>query len=72
MQQPDIKQLLQLMQTPAGQQLLQFLKTNGGTVAQEAAAQASSGDISGAQKSLAPLLENPTFRALLQQLGGTP
>ena len=72
MQQPDINALLQLMQTPAGQQLLQFLRTSGADAAQEAAAQAAAGNMTGAKSSLAPLLQDPKFRALLQQLGGTP
>lgn len=72
MQQSDMNQLLQLMRSPAGQQLMQFLKTNGGSAAQEAAAQAAAGNLTGAKSSLAPLLEDPQLRALLQQLGGTP
>ena len=71
MQQPDIRQLLQLMQSPAGQQLMQYLKANGGSAAQDAAAKAASGDLTAAQNSLAPLLEDPKLRILLQQLGGT-
>ena len=71
MQQPDIRQLLQMMQSPAGQQLMQYLKTNGGSAAQDAAAKAASGDLTAAQNSLAPLLEDPKLRILLQQLGGT-
>lgn len=72
MQQPDIKQLLSLIQSPSGQQLLQFLKENGGTYTQDAAARASAGDMAGARDSLAPLLKDPKFRDLIQQLGGQP
>ena len=72
MQQPDTNQLLQILRSPAGQQLIQFLKANGGAAARDAAAQAASGDLSAARKSLDPLLEDPRFRSLLQQLGGTP
>lgn len=72
MQQPDMSQLLKQLQTPAGQQLMQFLKANGGTAAQEAAAQAAAGDLSGAKSTLSPLLSNPELQALLRQLGGTP
>ena len=71
MQQPDMKQLRALMQSPAGQQLLQFLKEHGGSAPQEAAARAEKGDLTGARESLVPLLEDPRLRELLQQLGGT-
>ena len=72
MQQPDIKQLLSLMQSPAGQQLLLFLKENGCSAAQDAAVRASAGDMVGARDSLAPLLKDPKLRDLIQQLGGQP
>ena len=69
MQQPDIRQLLQLLQSPAVQQLVQFLKTNGGSAAQDAASRAASGDLSAAQNSLTPLLQDSRLQALLKQLG---
>lgn len=72
MQQPDMARLLQLMQSPEGQELVRYLKEKGGTAARDAAAQASSGDMSGAQQTLSPLLRDPKLRALLNQLGGTP
>lgn len=72
MQQPDFQQVMALLRSPAGQQLLEYLKKNGGSAAQSAAAQASAGDLSGAQKTISPLLENPEIRALLRQLGGNP
>ena len=70
MQQPDKSDLFQLLNSPAGQQLVRFLSANGGNATQEAARRASSGDLTGAKESLAPLLEDPQFRALLKQLGG--
>lgn len=72
MQQPDLTSLMQLLRSPEGQRLVQYLKTNGGNAAQTAAAQASAGDLSSAKSTLAPLLEDPKFQALLRQLGGTP
>lgn len=71
MQQPDMTQLLKQLQTPAGQQLLQFLKANGGSTVQNAAAQAASGNLSGAKETLSPLLDDPQLQELLRQLGGT-
>jgi len=71
MQQPDKNALLQLLSSPAGQQLVQFLSANGGNAAREAARKASIGDVSGAKQALAPLMEDPQLRDLMQQLGGT-
>lgn len=72
MQQPDVSQVLALLRSPAGQQLLEYLNKNGGSAARSAAAQASAGDLAGAQKTLSPLLEQPELQALLRQLGGKP
>lgn len=72
MQQPDISQVLALLHSPAGQQLLEYLDKNGGSIARSAAAQASAGDLSGAQKTISPLFENPELQAILRKLGGTP
>lgn len=72
MQQPDISQVLALLRSPAGQQLLEYLTKNGGAIAQSAAAQASVGDLTGAQKTISPLLDNPELQMILQKLGGTP
>lgn len=72
MQQPDISQVLALLRSPAGQQLLEYLNKNGSSIAQSAAAQASAGDFSNAQKTISPLLENPELQAILRKLGGMP
>ncbi len=72
MQQPDMTQILALLKSPAGQQLVHYLSSSGGPAAQTAAAQAAAGDLSGARKTLGPMLEDPTLQALLRQLGGTP
>lgn len=71
MQQFDQNALLQLLNSPAGQQLLQFLNAKGGNAAKDAARKAASGDMAGAKQSLAPLMEDPQLRTLLQQLGGS-
>ena len=72
MQQPDLSQLRSLLASPAGQQLMDYLKTNGGSAAKTAAAQASAGDLKAARDTLSPLLENPRLQELLRQLGGNP
>lgn len=72
MQQPDLAKLLSLLQSPAGQQLMDYLKTNGGSAARAAAAQASAGELEAARDTLSPLLENPRLQELLRQLGGNP
>ena len=72
MQQPDISQLMALLQTKEGQQLLTYLKTNGGSAARSAAAMAASGDMNGAKDAIHPLLKDPQLKALLEKLGGTP
>ena len=71
MQQPDKNAMLALLNSPAGQQLLKYLSASGGNAAQDAARKAASGDLTGAKESLAPLMEDPQFRALLQRLGGS-
>lgn len=72
MQQPDFAQLARLAQSPAGQQLLALLQKNSDEALQTAAAQVSAGDLSQAGKTLAPLLDDPEIKKLLQQLGGNP
>lgn len=71
MQQADISQILALLRSPVGQQLVDYLGKSGGTIARSAAAQASAGDLSGAQKTISPLLEDPELQAILRQLGGS-
>lgn len=69
MQQPDMMQLMQLAQSPAGRQLLELLQKNGGAQLKNAAA---SGDYAAVQKALAPLLESDEIKNLLKALGGNP
>ncbi len=72
MPQPDFSQLMQLIRSPAGQQLVQLLQTANANTMQTAASQAATGDYLRAKNTLAPLLDSPEVRRLLQQLGGTP
>ena len=72
MQQPDPKTLMQLLNSPAGQQLIAYLKTQDGSAARTAAAQAKAGDMNAARDTLAPLMRDPRFREILEQLGGKP
>lgn len=69
MQQPDLTQLMQLAQSPAGRQLMETLQKNGGAQLKTAAA---SGDYAAVQKALAPLLESEEIKGLLKALGGNP
>ena len=72
MEQPDLKSLMQLLKSPAGQQLIAYLKTQDGSAARTAAAQANAGDMAAARDTLAPLMRDPRFREILEQLGGKP
>lgn len=72
MQQPDLTHLIQLAQSPAGKQLLELLQKNSNDLLQTAASQASTGDYLQASKTLAPILEQPEVKKIIQQLGGNP
>lgn len=69
-QNPDMAQLLQLAQSPAGQQLIAMLQAQGGSDLQNAIAKASAGDYTQAKKAISALLETEEAKKLLQQLGG--
>ncbi len=69
-QNPDMTQLLQIAQSPAGQKLIAILQQSGGSQLENAIKKASSGDYADAQKTIASLLNNEEAQALLQQLGG--
>jgi hypothetical protein len=64
----DLKQLMKLAQSPAGQQLLHMLQHQGGKELQEAVQKASSGDYRQAKQALSSLLETPEAKQLLKQL----
>lgn len=67
-QNPDMSQLLQLAQSPAGRQLITMLQQSGGSALQNAMAKAAAGDYAQAQKTLSALLATPEAQALLKQL----
>ena len=64
----DMRQLMKLAQSSAGQQLLQLLQQQGGNELQSAVKKASSGDFSQARQALSALLERPEAKQLLKQL----
>ncbi len=64
----SMEEAMRLAQTPAGQQLLTLLQQN--SAARQAAGQAAAGDYQAVRESLAPLLKDPQFAALLRQMGG--
>lgn len=68
--QPDMARLLRLAQSPEGQQLIQLLQKKNPAALSAAAAQAGSGDTAQAGRTLAPLLQDPEIRRLLEVLGG--
>ena len=59
-----------LAETPAGQQLMQLLRTSDGAQLDEAASLLQQGNIDQAKSRLLPLMEDPSIKALLRQLGG--
>lgn len=67
---PDMRELIQLAQTPAGQQLIALLQKQGGNRLQEAIAKAVSGDYTRAKEILSELLSSPDAQRLLQELEG--
>lgn len=69
-QNPDMAELWQLAQSSAGQKFLEALRHNGGKTLQQALAKASEGDYTEAKNALTTLLEDPSLREMLAQLGG--
>jgi len=64
----DLKQLMKLAQSPAGQQLLQLLQQQGGRELEAAAQKASAGDFTQAIQALSGLLNTPEVKTLLKEL----
>ena len=64
----DLKQIMKLAQSPAGQQLIQLLQQQGGMQLQSAVQKASSGNLQQAKQVLSALLDNPDVKKLLEQL----
>lgn len=68
---PDLRQLMKLAQSPAGQQLLRLLKQQDGSTLDAAAKKAASGDYTQALEALSGFLNTPEAKALLAQLEDT-
>ena len=64
----SMEQVMKLAASPAGRRLIQALQQSG-TDYQSAVSSAASGDYTQAKKALSGLMEDPTIRELLQQLG---
>ena len=68
----DPQQVKKLLSSSAGKQLLQLLNQDGGAALQQAAACLKSGNLSGAQSAVAPIMEQAQAQALLRQLEQDP
>lgn len=64
----DMKELLRLAQSPAGQQLIALLRQRGGDRLSAALTQASAGDYRQAQALLSDLLSQEDAQALIKAL----
>ena len=64
----DPQQVKKLLASSAGKQLLQLLNQDGGAALQQAAACLKTGNLSGAQSAVAPIMEQAQAQALLRQL----
>lgn len=64
-----MKNLLQIMNTPAGQQLIAMLQKNGGKQLESALKNTEHGNYLDAQNVINSLLANPEAKKLLEQLG---
>lgn len=62
------QQLKQMLGTPEMQQLLKLLNRDGGKSLQQAAQQFRTGDITAAQETIKPLMQNEEASTLLQKL----
>lgn len=68
---PNLSEIMKLAQSPAGQQLLAMLQNANQGVLQDAAKQASAGNMEEAKNALSPLLTSPEVQALLKQMEGS-
>ena len=62
--------LTALAKSPAGQELFARLQQTNDAQLRRAMTLAASGDMAGAGAILAPLLSDPTIRAMIEKLGG--
>lgn len=65
----SIQEAMRLANSPAGQQLLALLKRTDSTALQQAAAQASAGDMEKAKAALQQFMATPQAQELLKELG---
>lgn len=63
--------LKELLKSPQGKRLVELLQKQGGGTVQQAGAAIARGDSQSAQAILAPLMQNPEIKALLQSLDHT-
>lgn len=65
----SIQEAMRLANSPTGQQLLALLKSTDSTALQQAAAQASAGDMEKAKAALQQFMATPQAQQLLKELG---
>ncbi len=68
---PNMSEIWKLAQSPAGQQLLAMLQNTDQSALDNAAKQASTGNMEAAKNSLSALLSSPEVQALLKQMEGS-
>lgn len=68
---PNLSEIMKLAQSPAGQQLLSMLQNANQGALQDAAKQASAGNMEEVKNALSPLLSSPEIQALLKQMEGS-
>ncbi len=66
----SIQEIMRLAKTPAGQKLIALLQQADPSALQNAARQASGGNMQQAKSALEPLLKSPEIQSLIAQLGG--
>ena len=66
----SMQEAMRLANSPAGQQLLALFRQTDPETLQKVMQQASAGDYSQVQQTLAPLLATEEAKNLLQQMGG--
>lgn len=66
----SMEEVMQLMNTPAGQQLVKMLQSSNDPALRKARQHASGGDMQAAKDALQQLSNNEELKKLLMQLGG--
>ena len=65
----SVQEAMRFANTPAGQELISLLQQADHSQIQKAMSQASTGDLSSAQKTLSNILSSPEAQKLIKQLG---